>query len=86
MEVCAGPTDDPTGMRTVSELDFQLQMPDNTRRHVYFPIAEPSLTHTPLPFAGDCVRGLVTFEVPAGQRAVSVEHISSTPPIRWKVP
>lgn len=86
VEACAGPTDDPTGIRMVNEFDFQLHMPDNTRRLAYFPIAEPSLTHTPLPFAGDCARGLLTFQVPAGQRAVFVEHVTSRPPIRWNVP
>ena len=50
---------------SINPFDFELQMPDNTRRQADIGVREPSLNDTTL-FAGDCVRGFVTFQVPAG--------------------
>ncbi len=45
--------------------DFALQIPDNTRLVADTGFREPALNATTL-FAGDCVRGWVTFQVPQG--------------------
>ncbi len=50
---------------SLNPFDFQLQMPPNTRLVADIGIKEPVLNATTL-FAGDCVRGWVTFQVPQG--------------------
>jgi hypothetical protein len=86
VEACAGPTDDDTGLRAVNPFDFELRMPDNTRISADFAVREPALNHVDLPYANDCARGFVSFQVPAGQRPRAVEDIVTEPPIRWTVP
>lgn len=63
---------------------FELVMPDNTRARSTIPIREPSLSATRLA-AGDCVRGWITFDAPAGVRPVAVVFNASTL-VRWTVP
>ncbi len=53
--------------RYLNPFDFSLQMPDNTRIEPTMPVVDPALNHTDL-LPEDCVRGLVTFQVPKGQR------------------
>jgi hypothetical protein len=64
---CAG-----TSAASLNPFDFNLQMPDNTRREPTYG-KDPALHSTDLT-PGDCVRGWVTFEVPAGTRATSVVY------------
>jgi hypothetical protein len=73
---------------TVNSFNFKLQMPDNTRRDVTSG-KDPALNFTNLA-ANDCVRGWVTFEVPAGQRAAYVTYDDSSlstggTPLKWTV-
>lgn len=86
VEACAGPTDDDTGLRSVNPFDFELLMPDNTRFGADLPVREPALNHVDLPYAGDCARGFVSFQVPAGQRPRAIEDVATYPPVRWAVP
>lgn len=86
VEACAGPTDDDTGFRSVNPFDFELLMPDNTRVGADLAVREPALNHTDLPYANDCARGFVSFQVPAGQRPRAVEDIVVEPPVRWAIP
>jgi len=60
---------------------FQLVMPDDTRASPASPVKEPALRVTRLA-PGECIRGWVTFESPAGVRPVAVVFNASTL-IRW---
>lgn len=71
VEACAGPTDE--AGRAVNPFDFELVMPDNTRRQAEIPVREPALNYVELPKAGDCARGFVSFQVPAGQRPAYIK-------------
>jgi hypothetical protein len=86
VEACAGPFDDPEGLRYVNPYDFELIMPDNTRMVSDLPVREPALNDTELPYANDCARGFVSFQVPAGQRPRAVENTNTQPSIQWTIP
>jgi hypothetical protein len=85
VELCA------TGGQALSAnpFNFELQMPYNARRQPSFG-KEPGLNATNLT-AGDCVRGWVTFEVPAGVRpSYLVYNVPGLPssgaqPLKWAV-
>ncbi len=86
VEGCTRP--DLEGAVSIGPFDFQLQMPDNTRRDA-FSLKEPALHETDLA-AGDCVRGFMTFEIPEGVTALFVifnpRAVLFTPvPIKWAV-
>lgn len=83
VEACAGPQEQE--MPTANPFDWELQMPDNSRRTPTVPVREPSLSHTALP-PNECVRGFVTFESPVGQRAAFVVVDGNRNPLKWKVP
>jgi hypothetical protein len=82
-EVCATGTGGLYGQPS----DFALQFPDNTERQSSYG-KQPDLSGRQLG-AGDCARGWVTFEVPAGQRpSVVTYRVQSSsggtpPPIEW---
>jgi hypothetical protein len=82
-EVCATATGGLYGQPS----DFALQFPDNTERQSSYG-KQPDLSGRQLG-AGDCARGWVTFEVPAGQRpSVVTYRVQSSsggtpPPIKW---
>lgn len=66
---------------------FSLQMPDNTRLMPTASVAEPALPLTNL-LPGDCVRGLVTFQVPQGQSPSYVRFDQVSPEevaARWSI-
>jgi len=79
---CAGPADDPRGF---NPFDFTLAMSDSTRIETAIVGRDPSLHSAPLQ-ANDCIRGWVTFEVPAGQRPVAVVYTSGRNSAKWVVP
>lgn len=86
VEGCTRP--DLEGTVTIGPIDFQLQMPDNTRRDP-FSLKEPALHETALA-AGDCVRGFMTFEVPEGVTPLFVIFnpralLGNPVPIKWAV-
>jgi hypothetical protein len=86
VEACAGPFDDPEGLRYANPFDFELIMPDNTRVISDLPVREPALNDTELPYANDCVRGFVSYQVPAGQRPRAVEDTGTDPSVQWTIP
>jgi hypothetical protein len=63
---------------------FALQMSDNTRIGPTVPAVEPVLPAVNLP-PGECVRGMVTFEVLQGQTPLYVVEEGATPPARWAI-
>lgn len=63
IEGCAGPD---TDRFSVSPYSFRLQTADGTRIHPTVPWKVPALNPTELG-PGECVRGWVTFEAPAGE-------------------
>lgn len=65
VEGCAG--DQPEDEVSLNPYYFSLQMPDNARLRPTASVVEPALPSTTL-LPEDCVRGLVTFQVPQGQR------------------
>jgi hypothetical protein len=86
IEACAGPTDDDEGFRAIDPFDFELHMPDNTRRYADISVREPALNYTELPYADDCIRGWVSFEVPVDETPQYIEHVYSDPTVRWTIP
>jgi hypothetical protein len=88
VEGCAGPREvtGPEGNTLMGfhSFIFALQMPDNTRITPTVPAVEPVLPAVNLP-AGECVRGMVTFEVPQGQTPIYVVEEGATPPARWAI-
>lgn len=63
---------------------FELQMPDHTRIEMsLMGDAEPALHDTDIA-VGDCVRGMVTYEVPTGQTPAAVFFDGSTQ-VKWLV-
>ena len=88
VEACAGPSPDTTGTRSINPFEFVAHMPDNTRQEADIPAREPALNHTNLPNPGDCARGWVTFQIPAGVRPVYVERggmFGGGDTIRWNI-
>lgn len=86
IEACLG-VDPPDGNTIgVNPFDFELIMPDNTRRQAAFAVRDPALNFTELFAAGDCVRGFVSFEVPVGVRPSQIVDLLTDPQIRWNVP
>lgn len=83
VEACLGTT--PTTDVFVNPFDFELIMPDNTRRGATFAAREPALNDTQLVAVGDCVRGFVSFQVPIGQRPVFLVDTLTDPQIRWAI-
>jgi hypothetical protein len=58
--------------------DWELEMEDFTRRTPGIGVKEPTLNSGELAATGDCVRGWITFEVPAGSpRVVSAIYSGS---------
>lgn len=69
---------------SLNPFQFELVMPDNTRQQIsLMGSKEPGLHDTDL-MVGDCVRGWVVFEVPAGQTPAAVAFTGSTG-VRWLV-
>jgi hypothetical protein len=72
-----------------NSFDFRLQFSDNSQREPSYG-KEPALNSTKVA-TGDCLRGWITFEVPAGQRPGFVLYRVQTstggtpPPIKWSV-
>ncbi len=64
--------------------DYELVMPDNTRLQPSIGAKDPGLNDTKL-YHGDCVRGWVSWQVPAGTRPSFVVDAKAIPPIKWKV-
>lgn len=71
----------------INPFDFQVEMPDHTRRQSTFAGREPALHSTGL-IAGDCVRGWVSFETPAGIRPSFIVYSGEygTKPFKWVIP
>ncbi len=73
--------------RSLGMMDFSLTMPDNTRVGPTYPsVVEPALNGTNL-LPGECVRGLVTFQVPKGQHPsyVRFDQIFPEEIARWSL-
>ena len=74
---------------SANSYNFQLQMPDNTRRQPAYG-KEPALSYTNLN-PDDCVRGWITYEVPAGVRPVYIVFDTGGSPssgaqqLKWKL-
>jgi hypothetical protein len=85
VEFCAA-VDPPesTGSSTypVNPFDFELVMGDNTRRQADMGVKEPTLNHTEVA-VGDCVRGWVTYQVPAGIRPASLTVLRTDPIVKF---
>ncbi len=62
---------------SINPFDFRLQMPDNSRLQPTVSVREPALHSTNI-VRGDCVRGWVTFEVPADQTPKTVNYETSS--------
>jgi hypothetical protein len=74
------------GEGSLNPFDFSLQMPDNTRIGPTMPVVDPALHHADL-LPGECVRGLVSFQVPKGQRPsyVRFDQIWPEEVARWSL-
>jgi hypothetical protein len=84
VEVCSTAARD-GGMRVVAA-DFELVMPDNTRRQPTSTAAkQPAFTSATLESAGDCARGFVTFSVPRASTPAFVEYVDAEPAVRWAI-
>jgi hypothetical protein len=73
-----------------NEHQFSVSAPDNVRYQPQPPWREPGWRTAGNLFAGDCVRGWVTFQVPAGQRPAYIEWKSGDlggggGPLRWRL-
>lgn len=68
---CAGPAGDQFGP---NRFDWEIALTDNTRLRAGSTVSEPQLASSPLG-ANDCIRGWVTFEVPA---AATPRHVVYT--------
>ncbi|MGE0227808.1 MAG: DUF4352 domain-containing protein [Dehalococcoidia bacterium] len=73
---------------SLNPFDFRVQMGDNTRHEPSIAVREPALHSTNL-LRGDCVRGWVTFEIPAGETPKTINYESSSggrvAVIKWNV-
>jgi hypothetical protein len=83
VEVCAGSAE-----TSYNGFGFELQTADNRRWDNGFGVdTNPDLGSGDLPANGGCVRGFVGFELPAGQRPVSVVFdYPGFEQARWMVP
>lgn len=73
----------PTGV--VNPFFFELQMPDNTRADATFqPVKGPEL-RSGAQAPGDCIRGNVAFEVPAGTKPVAVVFSGFGTSVKWNI-
>ncbi len=63
---------------------FELAMGAGNRLQSAFPVKEPQLSSGPRA-AGDCIRGWVTFEVPAGDTPAAVVFNDSGTSVEWNV-
>lgn len=84
MEFCAGLAVE-EGAAGANPFDFAIQLPDNTRGEQTIDIKEPGLHDTTLP-PNECVRGWITFEIPAGQKATFVLYNGEDTIVKWAVP
>lgn len=85
VEFCAAvppPDDTGTNVYPVGPGDFELAMKDNTRRSFDIGIKEPAMNYTDVA-VDDCLRGWITYQVPAGQRPASLVILQTDPPIRF---
>lgn len=81
VQECAGPA----GERfSPNRFDFELAMGDNTRITAGVEIQQPQLAASPL-LPGDCIRGWVSFEVPAAGVVTSVVYSSGNARAKWRV-
>lgn len=80
VEFCLGSAE---GQTAIGPADFELQMGDNTRRAGAIAAREPALHYTEIGGPGDCVRGWVTYEVPAGERPAFLLLLNTDPLIRF---
>lgn len=62
--------------------DWELQMGDNTRRSFDIPVKEPSMSYADVP-VGDCLRGWVSFQVPAGEKPEALLVLQTEPLVRF---
>jgi hypothetical protein len=70
----------------VDASDFDLVMPDGTRRgRTSTEAKEPVFRGVSFASGGDCVRGFVTFTLPLGVTARFVEYTAARPAIRWSI-
>jgi hypothetical protein len=89
VEVCAGPNLPADKTTHANPFDFKVVMPDNTRIDPTLGAKEPALHDAQLQ-TNDCVRGWVTFEVPAGAPIKQVLYNGHTPDfkqiiVKWNV-
>jgi hypothetical protein len=91
VEGCAGSveyTNPDTGNTQMkfNPFSFALQMPDNTRLQPMVGVVEPALNAANL-FAGECLRGSVSFEISQGQTLSYVLLTNSQPQnsARWAI-
>lgn len=68
----------------VNPFDYVLIMPDNTRLQPSIGAKDPALNDTKI-YKGDCVRGWITWQVPAGQRPSFITDTKTQPLIKFQV-
>lgn len=62
--------------------DWELQMADNTRRSFDIGVKEPAMNYTDVA-KGDCLRGWVSYQVPAGERPVFLIALNTEPIVKF---
>lgn len=89
-ETCARVEADPTSDGIVfiaSTSDMALVFTDNTRVQPTFVTARsPEFPRFTEVYEDECIRGWITFEVPAGERPVSFRDGGAAPPLVWAIP
>ena len=81
VQECAGPAGE---QFSPNRFDFELAMADNTRVRAGIEIVAPQLAPSPL-LAGDCIRGWVSFEVPASGTVTHVVYSAGNARAKWRV-
>ena len=81
VQECAGPA----GERfSPNRFDFELALTDNTRIRAGIEVQAPQLASSPL-LPGDCIRGWVSFEVPAAGTVRHIVYSVGNASAKWRV-
>lgn len=81
VQECAGPA----GERfSPNRFDFELALTDNTRIQAGVEVQAPQLASSPL-LPGDCIRGWVSFEVPAAGTVRHIVYSTGNASAKWRV-
>lgn len=81
VQECAGPAGEKF---SPNRFDFELALSDNTRIRAGVEVQAPQLASSPL-LPGDCIRGWVSFEVPAASTIRQVVYSTGSASAKWRV-